>query len=239
MCTCRKVLVILSLPLFLLHLFWTPGVRGNHNKWWTCNDACARCARRVMPMEEMITQLYPGLFSTVPPANAVPLPEFIGGIDLPVNASRGNYSVDSGSATMPGAGAPNRGSVSGVKGSAVFVDSISNRPIFHNENPVISSEPTPGGFGCCETVMEYGTPPNVTIAGKVYKVVHLRHMFQFIPIGRCKPGSTCGAGQCVDQFRAHWVLVYNSTRPVQGAAPVSFAPIEVPSHCECLNVGHP
>ncbi|KAK7486829.1 hypothetical protein BaRGS_00021976 [Batillaria attramentaria] len=53
------------------------------------------------------------------------------------------------------------------------------------------------------------------------------------------PGSTCSAGQCVDQFRAHWVLVYNSTRPLQGAAPVSFAPIEVPSHCECLNVGHP
>ena len=34
--------------------------------------------------------------------------------------------------------------------------------------------------------MEYVTPPNVTIGGKIYKVVHLRHMFQFIPIGRCK-----------------------------------------------------
>ncbi|GFO25869.1 dual oxidase [Plakobranchus ocellatus] len=86
--------------------------------------------------------------------------------------------------------------------------------------------------------MEYVTPPNVTIRGKIYRVVHLSRAFQFIPIGRCRPGSACSYGECVDQYRAHWVLVYNQTDNSHGP-PVSFAPVEVPSHCECMNVGRP
>ncbi|PVD19881.1 hypothetical protein C0Q70_20374 [Pomacea canaliculata] len=182
------------------------GTHANHNKWWTCNDACARCVRRVMPMEEMITQLYPGLFSNTPPSNSVPV---TGDLTLPVAP-------------------PNSTS------NQSFIDSGSN-PRTGNLDPGTTANPS----GCCETIMEYATPLNVTIGGRIYKVVHLQHMFQFIPVGRCKrPRSKCGAGQCVDQYRAHWVLVYNSTQPLQGAAPVSFAPIEVSSHCECLNVGH-
>ena len=143
----RRVLVALSLPVFLLHLFWAPGARGNHNKWWTCNDACARCARRVMPMEEMITQLYPGLFSTTPPSNAVPVSDIVEGMTNLPNASRGNYSVGGNAPLTSGAGSMN-GTGSPETNGSVYVDSISARPMPNIGNPPGA---VPGSLGCCET----------------------------------------------------------------------------------------
>ena len=143
----RRALVLLCLPVFLLPLLWTPGARGNHNKWWTCNDACARCARRVMPMEEMITQLYPGLFSTTPPTNALPVPDIVEEMKKLANASKGNYSVSGTAPLTSGAGTVNGTTSSGSNGS-VYVDSISARPMPNIGNP---SEPNPGNVGCCET----------------------------------------------------------------------------------------
>ncbi|KAL8586465.1 hypothetical protein ACOMHN_050060 [Nucella lapillus] len=218
----REVWVALCLPaLLFLHLLWPPGVLANHNKWWTCNDACARCARRVLPIDEMITNLYPGLFSTNPPSNAIPVSDLMYNINITVG---GSDPLTSGTGTVNDSGRMN---TTTTTTNRTDIDSLTNTKL-------------PRNTGCCETVMEYATPPNVTIEGKVYTVVHLRHMFQFVPIGRCRmAGSPCGGGQCVDQYRAHWVLVFNNTRPLQGAVPVSFAPTEVPSHCECVNVGQP
>ena len=38
----------------------------NH-QWWTCSESCRRCLRQATPVEELIQQLYPGLFSATPP----------------------------------------------------------------------------------------------------------------------------------------------------------------------------
>ncbi|XP_055860160.1 uncharacterized protein LOC129921700 isoform X2 [Biomphalaria glabrata] len=190
---------------------------GNHNKWWTCNSECARCVRRVTPMEELIVQFYPGLFSQTPPENMFYSSESTGpGVSM----------VNSGTAEIPSLGDGSGGNRTlGTLGGLREMETNRSHVAYH-----------PSTSGCCETVTEYLTPPNVTIKGQVYRVVHLRHAFQFIPIGKCRKGSTCQEGQCVEQYRAHWVLVYNTTTAVVGP-PVSFSPIEVPSHCECMNVG--
>ncbi|XP_050400336.1 uncharacterized protein LOC126817404 [Patella vulgata] len=102
------------------------------------------------------------------------------------------------------------------------------------ENPYAT--PTRAHYGCCETEVRYASPNITTINNRNYTVVHLKGMFQYIPTGRCKSGLTCSHGECVQKFRAHWVLVYNSSATLTGP-PVSFVPIKVHSHCECLNVG--
>ena len=50
-----------------------------------------------------------------------------------------------------------------------------------------------------------------------------------------RKNSTCGRGECLQMYRHHWMLVWDvrlSTWP-----PVTFLPVEVPSHCQCVNVG--
>ncbi|KAH9499165.1 hypothetical protein Btru_004308 [Bulinus truncatus] len=177
---------------------------ANHNKWWSCNSECARCVRRVTPMEELIVQFYPGLFSMTPPENMFYTAEVTSSTSSVINSMTAeiNFMNDG----------TNR--------------SVGNFATEANRSRVVYQSPM---TGCCETVTEYATPPNVTIKGQVYRVVHLRHAFQFIPIGKCRKGSTCHEGQCVEQYRAHWVLIYNSSTSVVGP-PVSFSPIEVPSH---------
>ncbi|XP_059163473.1 uncharacterized protein LOC131946602 isoform X2 [Physella acuta] len=207
-------------------LIWVVSTLATHNKWWACNNECARCVRRVTPMEELIVQFYPGLFSETPPENIYNSPETPG--------SRMS-TINSGSAWISHRtldGSFNR-SVSHGQWDAKNNASLANAPYSQR----VTSHPSVPE--CCKTNVAYDTPPTVTIRGRIYQVVHLLHAYQFIPIGRCAtPGAKCPYGECVEQYRAHWVLIYNSSTPAVGP-PVSFSAIEVPSHCECINVGRP
>ncbi|RUS71993.1 hypothetical protein EGW08_020241 [Elysia chlorotica] len=223
---CQRVVPALLLCLLTCFV-------ATHARWWSCGRSCSRCVRQVMPMEELIGQFYPGLFSLTPPAAGSPTLSS-------KTAVFGSSMVNSASAEIPNA---LRSSNSVDKNYAEHFSDANNSlrhedhsggsesfrmtPLAHLRSPFLE---------CCETITEYVTPPNVTIQGKTYRVVHLSRAFQFIPIGRCRPGSICSYGECVDQFRAHWILVYNHTDTSMGP-PVSFSPIEVPSHCECINVG--
>ncbi|BFZ02502.1 hypothetical protein BsWGS_05542 [Bradybaena similaris] len=193
--------------------------RANHNRWWSCGSECSRCVRMVTSMEELIVQFYPGLFSQAPPGNIILSPE------TPSNISS---TVNSGQAKIPetGRSEPSNNFSSSVLSPAIWDFSTNGSRRHHHQ----SVSP-----GCCETEIEYATPTNFTVRGQVYQVVHLKNAFQFIPVGRCKEGSTCNYGECKEQYRAHWVLIYNATEASMGP-PVSFSAIEVPSHCECINL---
>jgi hypothetical protein len=147
--------------MLLLQLVSRPlEVCANHNKWWTCNDACSRCARRVMPMEELITQLYPGLFSTKPPTDVVPVSDILDValsdhlLDSPTasNASVDDSPFTTGSTidnanvntnTLPAAGSADPGRFSTT--TDPFLDSLA-------PNPGVGGGPyVDSGFGCCET----------------------------------------------------------------------------------------
>lgn len=151
---CWDSLLLLSLHLLLVHFLWTPGAHGNHSKWWTCNDACARCARRALPMEEIISQLYPGLFSPDPPLDAVAVPE---NVQQQAAATGGNYSYNSRDNTLNSpAGAVNGTSSSSSSSSssnsnndsAVYVDSIAGRRYPSRFRNPTQQNPS---LGCCET----------------------------------------------------------------------------------------
>lgn len=68
-----------------------------------------------------------------------------------------------------------------------------------------------------------------------YCLKHKRGAVSCISICICRPNSTCSRGECLQMYRHHWMLVWDerlSTWP-----PVTFLPVEVPSHCQCVNVG--
>ncbi|XP_041365476.1 uncharacterized protein LOC121380628 isoform X2 [Gigantopelta aegis] len=109
-------------------------------------------------------------------------------------------------------------------------DSESGNPSNNSHNPGNHN------YGCCETEYGHWAPNRTNYNSKRYTVVHLRHMYQFVPVGRCKKLTTCLQGQCVQILRAHWVLVYDDKKNSLGP-PVTFVPIKIPSHCECLNIG--
>ncbi|KAL4227271.1 hypothetical protein ACF0H5_012717 [Mactra antiquata] len=89
---------------------------------------------------------------------------------------------------------------------------------------------------CCSTDYRYEIFNVTTVSTKEYKVVHFDKAFQFVPTGRCRANSTCSrGGECIQMYRHHWMLVWDerlSTWP-----PVTFLPVEVPSHCQCVNIG--
>ncbi|GFR66437.1 hypothetical protein ElyMa_001970400, partial [Elysia marginata] len=70
---CQRVLQILLVCVFTCGL-------ASHAKWWSCGSSCGRCVRRVTPMEELIGQFYPGLFSLSPPTASNPA---LGNINSP------------------------------------------------------------------------------------------------------------------------------------------------------------
>lgn len=89
--------------------------------------------------------------------------------------------------------------------------------------------------GCCSTDYRYEIFNTTTVNAQEFKVVHFDKAFQFVPTGRCRSNSTCSRGECLQMYRHHWMLVWDerlSTWP-----PVTFLPVEVPSHCQCVNVG--
>ncbi|XP_045216693.1 uncharacterized protein LOC123566550 [Mercenaria mercenaria] len=89
--------------------------------------------------------------------------------------------------------------------------------------------------GCCSTDYRYEIFNTTTVNAQKFKVVHFNKAFQFVPTGRCRVNSTCSGGECLQMYRHHWMLVWDerlSTWP-----PVTFLPVEVPSHCQCVNVG--
>ncbi|ESO87571.1 hypothetical protein LOTGIDRAFT_166451 [Lottia gigantea] len=161
-----------------------------------CNSECSRCVRQSKSLEELISELYNGLFQTEPP-KAVP--------DLPGYYSNNQY-------------------VGRRSGAAA-------NPHYRPSGMDIS-------YGCCETDMKYETPNFTRINNNNYTLVHLRGRYQFVPVGKCRSSLSCSHGECVQKYRAHWVLVYNNSE-VHAGPPVSFVPIKVHSHCECLNIGRP
>ncbi|GFO25870.1 hypothetical protein PoB_005237500 [Plakobranchus ocellatus] len=82
---CQSVLF----ALVLCTLTWLPAGQAN---WWTCARSCGRCVRRVTPMEELISQFYPGLFSLTPPMSIDPALEM---------TMYGSRTLNSGSAEIP------------------------------------------------------------------------------------------------------------------------------------------
>lgn len=48
------------------------------------------------------------------------------------------------------------------------------------------------------------------------------------------PGQ-CGRGSCLQMYRHYWMLVWDDD--LSHFPPVKFIPVEIPSHCECVNVG--
>ena len=47
--------------------------------------------------------------------------------------------------------------------------------------------------------------------------------------------ASCGKGSCIQMYRHHWMLVWDDSLP--HFPPVKFVPVELPSHCECVNIG--
>ncbi|XP_071096256.1 uncharacterized protein [Haliotis cracherodii] len=207
---------LISWTLILLNI--PVEIEGNHYQWWTCSAECRRCIRRTTPLEKWISEYYSGLFSREPPV------AFYDSTQAnPVNP---NKTKDPGNPDNPGSqnntgnpGNPGNPSNTGVPG-----------------NPGNPGNPNPHQYGCCETEFGHWAPNNTEFGGRKYTVVHLKQEYQFIPVGRCQRGTTCQQGECVQILRAHWILVYNNTKPLT-SAPVSFVPIKIPSHCECLNIG--
>lgn len=50
-----------------------------------------------------------------------------------------------------------------------------------------------------------------------------------------RENATCGRNTCVQMYRHQWLLIWDDHLPHY--PPVTFAAVEVPSHCECVNVG--
>ncbi|XP_052098863.1 uncharacterized protein LOC127733558 [Mytilus californianus] len=88
---------------------------------------------------------------------------------------------------------------------------------------------------CCQTEFAYEVI-NTTVSNKRnLKVVHFENAFQFVPTGKCPENATCGRNTCVQMYRHQWLLIWDDHLPHY--PPVTFAAVEVPSHCECVNVG--
>ncbi|XP_070211812.1 uncharacterized protein [Littorina saxatilis] len=96
---------------------------------------------------------------------------------------------------------------------------------------------TVGFCGLCTTEIGYEVVDQVMdFSGRNHSVINFKNAYQFIPAGRClNENSPCGGGgsRCWQITRAHWSLVWT---PGTG---VNLVAHEVPSHCECLNLGSP
>ncbi|KAL5004579.1 hypothetical protein ScPMuIL_018035 [Solemya velum] len=90
------------------------------------------------------------------------------------------------------------------------------------------------GCDCCVTELAYEVYKTVDIEGRSYPVLNFNQSYQFIPAGRCRTRAHCDAGQCIQRYRHHWIMVWNVTQSYW--PPLQFAPYEVPSHCEWANV---
>ncbi|XP_021342866.1 uncharacterized protein LOC110443157 [Mizuhopecten yessoensis] len=115
----------------------------------------------------------------------------------------------------------------GVRGHGLnsYVDGIRPRP-----GPVPNSKNS-----CCFTDYAYEVFNTTVSSSFQLNVVHFKNAFQFVPTGRCASNVSCGVGQCLQMYRHHWMLVWDDNLPHY--PPVTFLPVEVPSHCECVNVG--
>ncbi|KAL3866381.1 hypothetical protein ACJMK2_043684 [Sinanodonta woodiana] len=89
--------------------------------------------------------------------------------------------------------------------------------------------------GCCSTEYNYEIFNMTRVSTQDFKVVHFDKAFQFVPTGRCRENSTCTRGTCLQMYRHHWMLVWDER--LTTFPPVTFLPVEVPSHCQCVNVG--
>ncbi|KAL5003947.1 hypothetical protein ScPMuIL_017403 [Solemya velum] len=90
-------------------------------------------------------------------------------------------------------------------------------------------------LGCCFTEYSYEVFNFTVVNRQRFTVVHFDNAFQFVPTGRCRANSTCVMGSCMQMYRHHWLLVWDDRLP--SWPPVTFLPVEVPSHCDCVNVG--
>ncbi|XP_061192632.1 uncharacterized protein LOC133200829 [Saccostrea echinata] len=88
---------------------------------------------------------------------------------------------------------------------------------------------------CCNTEYAFEIFNYTNYNMRTLKVVHLPDAFQFVPTGICPPNTKCGQGNCIQQYRYQWLLVWDDT--LQYYPPVTFVPVEIASHCECANVG--
>ncbi|KAK3098818.1 hypothetical protein FSP39_023364 [Pinctada imbricata] len=88
---------------------------------------------------------------------------------------------------------------------------------------------------CCGTQYAFEVFNFTVSQQKQLKVVHFDKAFQFVPTGRCPTNKTCGEGKCIQMYRHHWLLVWDERLPLH--PPVTFVPVEVPSHCDCVNIG--
>ncbi|XP_062578547.1 uncharacterized protein LOC134240479 [Saccostrea cucullata] len=88
---------------------------------------------------------------------------------------------------------------------------------------------------CCNTEYAFEIFNKTDFNKRILKVVHFQNAYQFVPTGICPPKTKCGQGDCIQRYRHHWLLVWDDT--LQHYPPVTFIPVEIPSHCECANVG--
>ncbi|XP_061174436.1 uncharacterized protein LOC133183502 [Saccostrea echinata] len=90
---------------------------------------------------------------------------------------------------------------------------------------------------CCPTNYAFEILNKTKENGNQLRVVHFDHQYQFVPVGRCVSNSAgkCGWGSCVQMYRHYWMLVWDDD--LTHFPPVRFIPVEIPSHCECVNVG--
>ncbi|KAK3097374.1 hypothetical protein FSP39_009102 [Pinctada imbricata] len=88
---------------------------------------------------------------------------------------------------------------------------------------------------CCNTDYAYEVVNSTVVQNRKLRVVHFDRAFQFAPTGRCPDKASCGFGSCLQMYRHHWMLVWDESMPV--FPPVRFVPVELPSHCECVNLG--
>ncbi|XP_076465987.1 uncharacterized protein LOC143297476 [Babylonia areolata] len=89
----------------------------------------------------------------------------------------------------------------------------------------------------CLTEIGYEVVEHVVdFKGNNHTVINFKNAYQFIPSGRCvNEHSPCGqpGWRCQQVSRAHWSLVWTV------GVGVNLVAHEVPSHCQCLNLGPP
>ncbi|XP_048735538.1 uncharacterized protein LOC125650990 [Ostrea edulis] len=104
-------------------------------------------------------------------------------------------------------------------------------------NTVTSLNGNGDSNSCCSTNYAYERLNMTKENNRYLRVVHFDHQYQFVPIGRCELASPghCGRGSCIQMYRHYWMLVWDDE--LSHFPPVKFTPVEIPSHCECVNVG--
>lgn len=67
-----------------------------------------------------------------------------------------------------------------------------------------------------------------------YLKIEKKLIFDYI-LFHPRKNTKCGIGKCIQRYRHHWLLVWDES--LQHYPPVTFLPVEIPSHCECVNIG--